>query len=147
MTTTITVLSQISRRFQVQVDFPVAHRMTIPLDGCTVHNPSMDKATRLMDLANNWENSLKTGWPEWIVQDTARDVEILSESAPMPDPIDPDWVQYNLVISCTVNATARKTIEVDTDLDPETTEGAAFIQEQAEAAAAAWITERAFVAI
>lgn len=143
MTTIATVLSEVSKKYQVQVDFAVAHRMTIPLDGCTVH-VSHDKATRLMELAGNWENGLKTGWPEWIAQDSNRDVEILSESAGTPDPIDPDWTQYNLVISCTVNATARITIQVETDLDPESTEGAELIQTQAEAAAAAWITERAF---
>lgn len=147
MTTTVTILSEVSKKYQVQVDFAVAHGMTIPLDGCTVHTPTMVKATRLMELAGNWENGLKTGWPEWIVQDTARDVAIVSESAPIPDPIDPDWEQYNLVISCTVNATARITINVETDLDAESPEGEAFIQSQAEAAAAAWITERAFTAI
>lgn len=144
MTTTATVLSQISQKFQVQVDFAVAHRMTIPLDGCTVHGTTHDKATRLMELASNWENGLKAGWPEWIVQDQTRDVEILSESEPTPDPIDPEWSSYNLVITCTVHASARRVIEVDTSLDPESPDGQAFIQAQAEAAAAAWIAERAF---
>ncbi len=147
MTTIVTVLSEISKKYQVQVDFVVSHRRAEPLSGCTVHAPSMDTAERLLQLASNYENGLKTGWPEWLVQDENRDVSIVSQSEPTPDAIDPDWLYYDIVASCTVNATARLTITVETDLDPESTEGAEFIQAQAEAAAAAWITERAFTAI
>ncbi len=144
MTTIVTVLSEISKKYQVQVDFPVAHRRAEPLSGCTVHTPTMDTETRLMELASNYEVGLKTGWPEWLVQDETRDVEIVSQSEPTPDPLDPNWLYYDIVASCTVNATARLTISVETELDPESTEGAEFIQAQAEAAAAAWIAERAF---
>jgi hypothetical protein len=100
-----------------------------------------------MLLASNYEVGLKTGWPEWVSQDEARDVQILSQSEPTPDALDPDWVYYDIVASCTVNATARLTIAVETDLDIESTEGIAFVQAQAEAAAAAWIVERNFVAL
>ena len=144
MTTTVTVLSEISKKYQVQVDFPVARRRAEPLSGCTVHTPTMNTEERLLQLASNYENGLKTGWPEWLVQDENRDVEIISQSEPTPDAIDPDWVYYDIVASCTVNATARITINVETDLDIESTEGVAFVQAQADAAAAAWISERAF---
>jgi hypothetical protein len=147
MTTTVTVLSEISKKYQVQVDFPVAHSRSEALAGCTVHTPTMDTAERLMQLASNYEVGLKTGWPEWVVQDTARDVQIVSQSEPTPDALDPDWVYHDIVASCTVNATARLTIAVETDLDIESTEGIAFVQAQAEAAAAAWILERNFVAL
>jgi hypothetical protein len=147
MTTIATVLSEISKKYQVQVDFLVAHTRAEALAACTVHTPTMTTETRLMQLASNYEVGLKTGWPEWIVHDEARDVAIVSQSEPTPDALDPDWLYYDIVASCTVNATARITINVETDLDPESTEGEAFIQAQAEAAAAAWITERAFTAI
>lgn len=147
MTTTATILSEISKKYQVQVDFVVAHSRAEPLPGCSVHTPTMDVAERLMQLAGNYETGLKTGWPEWVSQDEARDVQILSQSGSTPDPIDPDWVYYDIVASCTVNATARLTIAVETDLDIESTEGIAFVQAQAEAAAAAWIVERNFVAL
>lgn len=147
MTITATVLSEISKKYQVQVDFAVAHSRAEPLSGCTVHTPTMDTNERLMQLASNYEVGLKTGWPEWLVQDETRDVQIVSQSGPTPDPIDPDWVQYDIVASCTVNATARLTITVETDLDIESTEGVVFVQAQAEVAAADWITQRNFVAL
>lgn len=149
---TATFLSTVSRKHRVQVDFDVAHVYTVPMENTTVKQDGsyiidgapvqMTKAERIAWLIGRYENGMKTEWAEWIDRDTSRNGAVVSETQRTEHTAGEGWDVYDLVVSWTVNATARLTIEVETDLYPE--DAGEVFAAAANQAAADWIASRPF---
>ena len=155
MTATATFLTTVSRKHRVQVDFPLNHLYRVPHEGLTVSQSgeyvidgapvTMTKEQRLNWLNGRYEDSVKAGWPEFLVRDETRGVTIITETQRLEHTAGEGWDVYDLVIEWPIVATVRLTIDVDTALYPE--DAADVFQAAADAAAAEWIGNRPLTAI
>lgn len=150
---TATFLATVSHKHRIQVDFPVAHRYQVPMDNTPIKQDgeyvidgeaiTMTKAERIAWLIDQYESGVKADWPEWIEQDTTRDGSVVSEIQRLDHTAGEGWDVYDLVVSWTITATARLTIDVETDLYPE--DAANVFQAAAEQAASEWIAARPLI--
>lgn len=149
---TATFLTTVSRKHRVQVDFDVQHKYTTPYEGITVNADGVyvvdgktytqTKEQRIAWLIARCEDSMKSDWPEWLLQDGSRGVTIESQILRAENPQGDGWDLYDCVISWPVHATARLIIEVDSALYPE--EAGDLFQQCADAAADQWLAGRPF---
>lgn len=140
MSITASVISEVSTRHRIQVDFQVAHTYRVPYENATLHTSHV-KEERWAQLISSYEDGVKN-WPEWLIKDEARNGVVESEHLTRTDIADPDWSYWDLVCSWSINATARIYVEQETTLDPASPEFAAWVQAVGEQAAADWIGVR-----
>ena len=143
MTIEYQIIGTLSHKYSVDVTFPVEHLYSVTMENVSRHKITHpDAEARFQALVDNYENGVKTEWPEWLVQDETRDDSFSVSSGPRVDPFDEDQEYYALAAQWSISATAKITIQVDTALDPETIDGAAAVQAAADQAVTDWLAER-----
>ena len=144
MTATPTVVSIVSRRRRIQVDFDVNATQSYVQDVGSDHdNPSPELTAQFEAYVADYENGVKDLWPEWIVKDTSRNGTF--QLTPRPDK-GPG--RYDCLVQWTVSgATARIFVEVDGSVEPEDEGWADWLQSVADAAASQWISEHGMIPV
>lgn len=149
----VNTIATIGKLNRIQVDFPIDLIYYVPFENVTVavsgsyqldgKTVKQTKDKRLKYLVDQYEDRMKTEWPEFIVRDETRAATIVSETKRQDDCAGEGWEAYDLMVQWPVKAKVRLLLEVTVNGNPADHTDA--IYEGAVQAAEAWVSARPFV--
>lgn len=135
--------------YRLQVTFPVDAVFAAPYENLPVYlTQAGDRDAQLKAQVDAYENSVKSGWPEWLEKDAERNATFTVTGGPRPDPITPEAVEYwSVNVTWRVRGTVRIETTGETETAPYSPEYEAWAQQLGTAAAADWIASRSMTPV